>query len=861
MNYSGSPTKSLRESNGGTPAMSNSAPPRLGVLGIGLIMEEAGKGARLVFRYPASPPPSFLEGDRVGQPEEGVGSRGGSEHRRGRSKSPKGSGPRGKRDVRLSTTCSSGDGSEGAQSVGDSIDLFFDLPARVIEKLFRPKRPLCGQPLTLNVSGTTFCCRAELFDSQPSTIGGGEGSNHPLVLFSVIVALAPLAPSASADAPLSETSQRYPFDVGHKGTSAAESSCSHRIDNTFLTVRCVHRNLARLCRVLTREELRCRYVSLQCNMLLQIRKDYESRAGPDSVGSGSEGSGASGTAAKPDAGTGKKGDPNGPGRSPVPMSPKNPQRTITATPPLPTVPKLGKELKKASSNSSDGERAGRPQMTPTQRREYVQELCDIMLAAPPPVATAVPDDDFSGKEIHGNLARELAQVFHVLSSPSAPSTVDFLSRDSKNCVFINRHVAIPLDPADAEPAHPSFERKPADSSAKQCPVRPYQALLFPRSSPLEVLESLTDGFIGETFLSTSTSGSLRRLLPHLHPHRSLHEAAWDAGLAPPHALEAAACLVQSSTCVASMPVLRKNRYACADGAVAKMAGLALPFWQAFGARSRGVRFYWGGAAGRGDKAHSDDSEDSDSDDNADIDDGDDDENKDRDNGMARRGRGPTMGAPHIFIVVSALTTKADGSSASPTLGEAIDRLSGLEGRTRDRVSPQYKHSEGLQYEHRRNISISSPSSSSIGLGSGGSVGAGGGAVVGPLHLNAPLIRGNTTASSISAGFDSAAEEIVYSMAAWLVANRVLVVIKDFLIGRGGNGTNVPVVTFASPDDALYHELLISGYLDGTSSVAAVCFQFGLDRLRMDRFLSWGRQTGLVGVISRMARPTDDQGNS
>ena len=105
---------------------------QLGVLGIGLIMEEVGKGARLVFRYPASPPPFFSI------------SRGGQSDKNNTTNTS-------------STKNKKGEGDSIVDSgSSDSIDLFFDLPARVISKLFRPKRPLCGQPLTL-VRSFIFC--------------------------------------------------------------------------------------------------------------------------------------------------------------------------------------------------------------------------------------------------------------------------------------------------------------------------------------------------------------------------------------------------------------------------------------------------------------------------------------------------------------------------------------------------------------------------------------------------------------------------------------------------------------------------------------------------------------------------------
>ena len=110
---------------------------QLGVLGIGLIMEEVGKGARLVFRYPASPPP-FFSISRGGQPDVKNTNRSTS------------SITKNKKDI------GDGDSTTASSGSSDSIDLFFDLPARVISKLFRPKRPLCGQPLTLVRS--SFIC-------------------------------------------------------------------------------------------------------------------------------------------------------------------------------------------------------------------------------------------------------------------------------------------------------------------------------------------------------------------------------------------------------------------------------------------------------------------------------------------------------------------------------------------------------------------------------------------------------------------------------------------------------------------------------------------------------------------------------
>eukprot|EP00986_Skeletonema_menzelii_P004063 scaffold1340_cov138-Skeletonema_menzelii.AAC.4 len=540
------------EENTSATASSKSSTRRLGVLGIGLVMEEAGKGARLVFRYPSAPAPIFFHqssGDINENENEAPSS----------SLNKKGA-------VRVSSTSGS---SDEISADSNSIDLFFDLPARVMSKLFRPKRPLCGQPLTLNVSGTTFCCRAELFDSQPSTVGGGEGSNHPLVLFSVIVALAPLASSDGAATPVD------------KATSEAPQK---RTDFAFNAIRRVHDNLANFCRVLKREELRCRYVSRQCNSLLQVRKEYEAREGPDDDRRGNNEAGGTKNSK---SGSGMDGNTS---NNELSSSPKE-KRPV----PPPSVPtKVKKE-----TNDSNGK--NRPKMTRTERREYVQNLVEIMLAAncqTTPIEDS--DDDSDGGEykqqLHGNLARELARVFHCLSkNPATRNPSSLLGASSGGGrVYINRHISVPIVALTAEES--SLQTK------NETELHPYHTLLFPNLTPSEILKDLQDEYMESgtsinpnSMLCMSMIRILRQVLPIIHPRRSLNEVAFDAGIPLPYVMN------------------------------------ALAFWQDFGLKCRQHQFNWGGSS-----------------------------------------------PPHIFVVISALTTKClaqEGkkvvSSDPPTLGDAI----------------------------------------------------------------------------------------------------------------------------------------------------------------------------------------------
>lgn len=117
----------------------------------------------------------------------------------------------------------------------------------------------------------------------------------------------------------------------------------------------------------------------------------------------------------------------------------------------------------------------------------------------------------------------------------------------------------------------------------------------------------------------------------------------------------------------------------------------------------------------------------------------------------------TTGAPHIFVILSATKTE-DGSaiiqngnkvSSSPTLGEAIDLLSGVDEPTLDDLSPQYKHSDSFQYGENRHIPPRPASSSNLGN-------SGGVLPINPLqHLNLPSSRGSTSASAKNSGvFDT-----------------------------------------------------------------------------------------------------------
>eukprot|EP00970_Alexandrium_tamarense_P013605 scaffold3523_cov194-Alexandrium_tamarense.AAC.8 len=832
-------------------------------------MEEVGKGARLVFRYPASPPPYFLNHHDGAQSSSDTGGILGDDVYNANKAFVRGAVPSSpmpsSKNMRPSSTNVRTD--DNGSAAGRSIDLFFDLPARVISKLFRPKRPLCGCPLTLNVSGTTFCCRAELFDQHnicPSAVGGGtsggtgDGSHHPLVLFSVIVALAPLASASSlAEEQFSSTQQ---YCLRSHSTSQSNVSnggnkhhfqyfSSKRVDSAFTTIRRVHRNLARLCRVLTREELRCQYVSVQCNLLLNIRKEYEGRNGAD------EGANVSGGTAKgnTDSSNNKKEDNNTRRVSnttnttttgntvggPTPLQPT--EKRVLGSPPTPSTgtDNTKTNTNAGSTNASDNISSN---MTPTKRRVYVQNLIEVMLAAIPPSENDLEGDNGAeGYNSHhnGNLARELAQVFHSLSKyddPANQSVSSFTSRinSREGIVYINRHVAVPLESVDVSPANEvnSFSLKGIQGANSQLNdiVRPYHTLLFPNSTASEVLrrlidESTTSGvvrpssgnaWVTDVSSSPPLSHTLRRILPHLHPRKSLQEVSWDSALALPFVMESARYLVESRLAVPVTPLLRKNRYACSDDVIGKMRKLALPFWQTFGLRSQNCRFYLCGGATN----------------NAQV----------------------ATGAPHLFAIVSALTTNQSNDAAqhnlspaaSPMLGDAIDSLCGTikEPRIGRRKSNVVEHGGGKQHGSYRRASMA----------------VGEVLTSNAMQLNRPASYGST--GIVTTGQDSPTEEILYSVVVWLLTQKVIVEVKDYLLAVGVIGSD-PVgendTQTKTSEEVLFTELFEAGCLDGTISIPAICYRFGLDRLRMESFTAFGKRRRLIEIVSRAACSSDDWG--
>lgn len=423
-------------------------------------------------------------------------------------------------------------------------DLFFSLTASQMAKLFRAKKSLCGQPVTLTVNGTVFCWRAVLMDADADDDDSNPESSNELILFSVIVALL---------SPVSHTSVPFTWDEGPfedhidllqflKEATAAESKRHSSGDireavrstsTASLSIRRVHISLARLCRVLEREEKRCHYVSDQANVLLKIRSEQQKKWELQKVANSSLST--------------QQGSNNPTSSSASTMSGSTAQ---TGRP---------RRARHSRQQSIGDDSLLQSKTTPTMKEEQgnEQDILELMLAAFQHETELVHD----GLQKHrGNLVRELVQVFHSLSRNDYeyPPTAAALLCERDGVVHINSHIAVPIEAASTRSSH--------------SPLRPYFTLLFPHASPSELLQ---------TFQSSGSAAPqrLQQLLKTVNPQKSLSEIAVDANLPLYTTMEIASYLVAHGACVPSPIVSRKSQLNCLHSQ--KIPQLALEFSQTF----------------------------------------------------------------------------------------------------------------------------------------------------------------------------------------------------------------------------------------------------------------------------------------
>lgn len=502
--------------------MSGDGPFR--VLGVALVVDQKGSGARLVARYPTQPP--NIAAENVAETPD-----------------------RQNTDLK-------------AKSKDCDDDLFFSLTARQIAKLFRTKKSLCSNPMTLSVNGTIFCCRAIMMQDDggnEESNGKAELSDDSVELFSVIVAMsAPLSHGTVRFSTKSwlDTATEDQLDIQRyiKETSTlpiTTPEARHRnskrgrgsISASFLSIRRVHISLARYCRVLEREERRCQYISLQTNHFATIRNELQKKWEEKKIHeemSGGVKKNSGGVSSNASVVTTKSGQTSTERRN-------RHSRTSSFSAPM----VIGGDDLHSQAHKYD--------LTIEEEQEKEQEILELMLAAP------LPQTGHDIPKHGGNLARELIQVFHALSRNDHifPATASSMLMERDGVVHVNQHIAIPVEAAGPKPSY----------AVANPMVRSYHTLLFPHASPSELLNAF------------QSSGSvppqqIQQLLLTVNAQKSLTEIALDASLSLSTTLELASYLVTQGACVMSPVVSRQSRLTC--NRVDFIPNLALEFSQIFG---------------------------------------------------------------------------------------------------------------------------------------------------------------------------------------------------------------------------------------------------------------------------------------
>ena len=386
-------------------------------------------------------------------------------------------------------------------------------------------------------NGTTSAEKAQTSDpTLPAPT-----SNNDLILFSVIVALVPKRPCSSV--PI--TGWYEDSLTTSPGANPSRTGNSRSTSETFLSVRRVHLSLARLCRILEREERRCKYVSSQTHQFHLVRQELKSKwlkARRASDDTGVAVSHASSTT-----------------NSPVSVASKGHRRNRSSS------------YIERSSNMASQESGTSGNSAFQYTEEFQQEYVDIIMAETYASSTSSGRDDSAPKQLHhGNLARELVQVFHALgrNDLSFPPTPAALISGRRGTVFINRHLATFIEAVSSLDISQGVGQIGHGSN-----VQPYDTILFPQSSAAELLEAV----------SSSSSGpprAIHQLLQVVHPQKSLTEAAIEANLPLQTTLDLANYLIEQGVCVPSHVLSQSSRLACRPMGIVPKVSLA--FTQMFG---------------------------------------------------------------------------------------------------------------------------------------------------------------------------------------------------------------------------------------------------------------------------------------
>lgn len=482
------------------------------VLGIALVVEELGKGSRLIFRYPSSSP--------------------------------------------------------------SDTNIFFTLSPRVFAKLFHTK--LHGQPVTLLVDGTMICCRSVMLQNTNATTStmttstqSDETSSVPSKSTLPNVTSSPLSQQSSmAESPsfnsLKKTEELYTdglvmfsivvalLPVQRQTRSRSYHSVSNiydaqdagdKVSVAYPVIRRIHLSLSRVCAVLEREERRCMYISRQVAMLIKM-------GGLLDIGNDDHGT---------------------------------------------------RETLKGIVEGSPGGQNHLKQVLLDPLKSIENELyerMESMLTAKPPPSIEMDSNIFSESNVnkqilrkliiplHGNLASELAQIYHSLARDNSIfCNPMYLLSHREGIVYINNHIAVNIDAAvedENTPFHDDFR--------DNIPLlRPYHTILFPRVSAKDLLHNINtsfslksiDGGANQMNDSDLSQRRLEKMLSVCDPSKSLHDMASETALPLSVITDVALRLVESGVCIAVPQLQSCVKFACQHDSVQKLSSLRLQFAQEF----------------------------------------------------------------------------------------------------------------------------------------------------------------------------------------------------------------------------------------------------------------------------------------
>lgn len=497
------------------------------VVGIALVVEEVGKFSKLVFRYP----PPYPHDDAGNDPSSS------SERHDVRSDD----------NMKGTNDTSSTNQKDTNQERNPSIkvlgsntnkgsltdNIFYTLPAEVMAKLFRTKPALCGQPMTLSIGGTIFCCRSVLLNQsqsghvseENSSVSSGHHNNTnstaslvQLVMFNIIVALLPMEGSLEQKIKVRRDSTHPQCDSVVPNED--ESTKEFRSQN-FPVIRRIHLSLSRLCAVLEREERRCMYMSRQVSMLFEIVSLANMQHNQNS-----------------DAGSG--------GKKHVGTNFDETEKVelmITAKPPQP--------FKMDITHSED-----------EAKRRINRRSC-------------IP--------LHGNLASELVDVYFALARNdlvfrSSPSSL-LTGRDG--IIYINMHIAVSIEAATGRSSEEQMYLPwPLLAPDTISTLRPYHTLLFPDVPANELLCNISSN-TSSSHENDLSQRSVQKLLLVCDPFKSLLDMSIETALPLSTITGAAASLIDCGACI-PIPVIHSlTRFACQNGGIRTMSRLKLDFSQQF----------------------------------------------------------------------------------------------------------------------------------------------------------------------------------------------------------------------------------------------------------------------------------------